>query len=391
MAKKSPASEEKAARTTALERALADGACTASSLLRNTAVIPSGIFGLDWLLLRAGGIPPGRFAEFYGAESGGKSLLLYRFCGHAQRMFPDRLATIFDTEASLYDAQGLSWARRHGIDLDRLPMWIRGDASIQVIFSAIERLVKSGDYSFIGLDSLAECYTDDIADANNERGYGDKRRVGADARAVTEFMKRICGLAVQNSVTMIFVNQLREKPNEGRSSFMGGGGTTTPGGRALRHSMALRLDVTPAGDITFGKREEGKPLPPVIGTQSNLYVAKCKFAPRGGRTGVDTGGPMRVIYNASDPIDELSDIVFAAKQFGLLSEAGGGWFTLGDKKVQGFANLAGYLRQDNNLAMLRGACVERLQAAASGILANQGKYEGDEGDESGWSAPTTVG
>lgn len=351
---------------TALKKALEGGARIAADMQQVTEVLPSGMFTLDWLLLHVGGVPVGRLVELFGPESAGKSLVAYRWIASAQRLFPDRLAAVWDTEASLSDAWSASWAARQGVDLSQLPIY--ADTELGVVFDQVKACVESQAYSILVIDSIADCYPTGMLAAAKPgttklKEWGAKRKVGQEAGAITEFLKWLTTAAKQTQTTVIFCNQMRA--NLSAVGKMWGAGDTTPGGKALRHDVALRLKLTRRGDIRTKAGRDN----PVIGAESSAEVVKCKFAKRGGRTEVDTRGHLRILFDAADPLDESAEILHGAVLSGVVSKSGA-WYEWEDLKFQGESAFLGAVlglgRVDDLKARVAGHYLKQAQEAASG-------------------------
>lgn len=329
------ASPEK--RLEALTKQVSGGAFTAASLLGRGGVLPFGVFALDYGLLPTGGVPIGRTVELAGEEGSWKSTTAIRMAASALRN-DERPIGICDTEGSFYDVSAALWARRSGLDLERATIFPH-EHSNEILTQAYIWIVQ-GTHSVVIIDSIAMCSPEEMLDATegstkNLRDWGKKTAVAADARAITEWTKAIVVPAMRNRVTVLVVNQWRDTIKEGRGFGSGAAVRHTPGGRALKYSYSLRLEMESEGPIyekTTGDKD-GK----VIGASASVKNIKCKFAPSGTRTGVNTPGPLRMYIRPGDQLEQVDDVVYGAVQCGAIHK-GGAWFTweAGKIKAQGY-------------------------------------------------------
>jgi recombination protein RecA len=216
-------------------------------------VIPTGSFPLD-TILGVGGIPRGRITEIYGPEGGGKTTLALHICANAQEA-GDRAAYI-DVE----HAVDSNYTKKIGVDTSTL-LFAQPDSGEQV-FRIIERLIPTGKVSIIVVDSAAALVTEqelsgEIGDAN----------IGATARLLASSLKRIIGPLKKYNVSLIFINQIREKI--GGMSF--GSNETTPGGRSLKFYSSIRMDIRRIAGVKVGGD--------IVGNQVKCKVVKNKVAP----------------------------------------------------------------------------------------------------------------
>ena len=193
--------------------------------------IPTGIFLLDFATL--GGIPRHQATEIYGWEGAGKSWLLLRMLGMAQRLFPEETAVLIDLER-VYDPV---WGEAQGIDNEKL-MLIRppnGEAACDII----DALVESDDVSLIGLDSLPNL----IPKGVDERSVADVQPA-AEARLIGRFLSKInntygkAAISNTKAPALIVINQWRMK-----IGVMHGDPRTRPGGMRVRYAVALSLEI----------------------------------------------------------------------------------------------------------------------------------------------------
>ena len=290
---------------------------TVAAAKSSVDVIPSGMFSIDWLLLGVGGIPVGRQVELYGPPAAGKSLLAYRFMAGAQRL-NDRYVAVCDSEAGLRDKLGLGWVEKQGVDMSRLVL--STETELENVFDQVRAMVESGEFSLIVVDSLAECAPSVMIESDEV--WGKKRPVACEPRAITEFVKVITGPAADTNTAIVYVNQVRDK-----IGIQFGNPETTPGGNALKHTVALRMRMARRGDLQDGET--------VVGALSSVNVEKSKFGPRS-KSEKNTLGHIQFWFNDVHAPD-AAGVIHAAEGMGLVEKAGS-WIKYGVVNVQGQKN-----------------------------------------------------
>ncbi|MDR1255620.1 MAG: recombinase RecA [Puniceicoccales bacterium] len=219
----------------------------------NVSVISTGSLALD-LALGVRGLPRGRICEIFGPESSGKTTFCLSVIAEAQRRGGN--AVFVDVEHAL-DPR---YAKVVGVDLNSL--MVSQPASGDDALNITETLIRSGAIDVIVLDSVAAL----ISKAELDGQMGDAT-VGAQARLMSQAMRRLTSAISKTNCVCIFTNQIREK-----IGVMFGNPETTPGGRALKFFSSIRLDIR---RITQIKDNSGK----VTGNRTRVKVVKNKVAP----------------------------------------------------------------------------------------------------------------
>lgn len=189
------------------------------------------------------GLPRGRITEIFGHESSGKTTIATTCCVCAQAIEPDAYVAIIDLE----QAFNKSYAKTLGLDFDRV-IFTQPEQGEEAIDTVID-LANSGVCSVIVVDSVAAMQTKAMLD----KGV-DEHTMGEVARLMSKSMKKIIDAAAASDTVIIFINQIRDKVS------VYGGGQTTPGGRALKFSASLRLDVKRIDIIKDGETPIGQVL-----------------------------------------------------------------------------------------------------------------------------------
>ena len=205
--------------------------------------IPTGALSLD-LALGIGGVPRGRIVEVFGPESSGKTTLIYHVLAEAQKL--GGVCAFIDAE----HAMDPLYAQEIGVDIDEL-LVSQPDYGEQALEIA-DMLVRSGAVDVVAIDSVAAL----TPRAELEGQMGDQT-VGAQARMMSQAMRKLAGNLNRTQTLCILTNQIREKVG-----VMFGASTTTPGScspmaaprRSARSSTATArrgpVDGPESGEIT---------------------------------------------------------------------------------------------------------------------------------------------
>ncbi|MCX7868312.1 MAG: recombinase RecA [Terrimicrobiaceae bacterium] len=216
-------------------------------------VIPTGNILID-RALGVGGLPRGRIIEIFGPESSGKTTLTLTVIAQAQKR--GGLAGFIDVEHALDPA----YARKLGVNLDDL--LVSQPGSGEEALRICETLVRSNALDVIVVDSVAALVTK----AELEGEIGDAV-VGAQARLMSNALRKLTSFISKARTVCIFTNQIREK-----IGVMFGNPETTPGGKALKFYSSVRVDIRRIGAI---KSADGT----VTGSRTRVKIVKNKVAP----------------------------------------------------------------------------------------------------------------
>jgi recombination protein RecA len=169
-----------------------------SEALKAKEVIGTGHSQLD-NAIGCGGLPLGIIAEFYGPEASGKGVTCMSVVSEAQKMGLRCLWVDAEHQCNP------NWMITNGIDLDAIDI-IDAHKSAEEILEIVEKLVESGDYSIVVVDSLAAL----VPQAEMDKKVGE-RTVGEMARIMSNAMRKLTPIAAKTKTTVIFINQTREK------------------------------------------------------------------------------------------------------------------------------------------------------------------------------------
>lgn len=219
---------------------------------RDIQTISTGALTLDYAL-GLGGIPKGRVIEIFGPESSGKTTLALQILAEAQK--DGGVAAFVDAEHALDPV----YASNIGVDIDNL-LVSQPDTGEQAL-EITETLVRSGAVDVVTIDSVAAL----VPRAEIEGEMGDAQ-VGLQARLMSQALRKLTGAISKSQVSVIFINQLREK-----IGVMFGNPEVTPGGRALKFWASIRIDIRKIETIKNGTTD--------IGNRVRAKVVKNKVAP----------------------------------------------------------------------------------------------------------------
>ena len=285
------------------------------------AVIPgiestsTGSIGLD-IALGIGGLPKGRIIEIYGPESSGKTTLTLHCVAEEQKK--GGVCAFVDAEHALDPL----YARKLGVNLEEL-LISQPDTGEQAL-EITDTLVRSGAVSMVVVDSVAAL----TPKSELEGDMGDAQ-VGAQARLMSQAMRKLTGSISKSNCMVIFINQIRMK-----IGVMFGSPETTTGGNALKFYSSVRLDIRRIGALK--DRDE------VVGNATRVKVVKNKVAPPFKQVEFD------IMYG--EGISKLGELVDLGVKAEIIDKAGS-WFAYKDQKIgQGRENVKNFLRDNPPIA-----------------------------------------
>ena len=276
--------------------------------------VSTGSIGLD-VALGIGGLPKGRIIEVYGPESSGKTTLALHVIAQEQKN--GGICAFVDAEHALDP----SYAKKLGVNLDDL-LISQPDAGEQAL-EITETLVRSGAVSVVVVDSVAA-----LTPRSELEGDMGDAQVGAQARLMSQAMRKLTGSISRSNCMVIFINQIRMK-----IGVMFGSPETTTGGNALKFYSSVRLDIRRIGALK--DRDE------IVGNSTRVKVVKNKVAPPFKQVEFD------IMYG--EGISKTGEIIDLGVKEGII-EKSGAWFSYGDERIgQGRENAKMYLKENGNI------------------------------------------
>jgi recombination protein RecA len=273
-------------------------------------VFSTGALTLD-LALGVGGIPQGRITEIIGWESSGKTTLALTVVANAQK--EGKACVYIDTE----HAVDLGYAKKLGVDIDSL-YFSQPDSGEQAL-EICEAFVKSGLVSVIIVDSVTAL----VPKKEIEGDYGDAQ-MGAQARLMSQALRKLTSLVDVNDVALVFCNQYRNK--------IGGYGNpdVATGGHGLKFFTSVRIEVRKSDAIKDGEE--------VIANKITAKVIKNKVASPFKKAEYE--------IRFGEGIDKSACLVDAGLSIGVFSRKGT-WYYFGEERLsQGRENLIKILKSN---------------------------------------------
>ena len=295
----------------------------------NTKIVPcqaisTRCISLD-IALGIGGMPRGRVVEIFGPESSGKTTLGATVVAQAQS--EGDLAAYIDVENAL-DPVYL----KNGIGVDLKRMYLSQPDSGEQAMDIVYRLVKTNKVGVIVVDSVAALVTQ--AEIDGEVG---DHFIGAQARLMSQSLRKLSGIVAKTKTCLIFINQIREK-------IMGMPGVnpeTTPGGRALKFYASVRVDIRRTGSIQTTTNASADK----VGNETLIKIVKNKVA-------VPFKTANFVIMFGKGISSEMS-VIDTGVKMGII-EKSGSWFSYkGNKLGQGRIEAANWFKTDEETKKVR--------------------------------------
>ena len=279
----------------------------------NVEVTSTGSLGLD-AALGVGGYPKGRIIEIYGAESSGKTTLTLHAIAEAQRS--GGLAAFIDAEHSL-DPE---YAANLGVDMDDLVL-SQPDNGEQALNIAKE-LVASNAFDIVVIDSVAA-----LTPIKEIEGEVGDYHVGAQARMMSQALRKLAGPVHRSNTTLVFINQTRQK-----IGIMFGNPTTTSGGNALKFYSSCRIEIARAGTVKKGED--------ALGCRTRCKVVKNKVAPPFKKCEFD------IVF--SEGISKAGEVLDAAVGLKLVDKSGA-WYSYNEERMgQGRDAAVAWLKENED-------------------------------------------
>ncbi len=273
-----------------------------ASELHKEPKLRTGVFAFDFVI--DGGISlseGGHRIELFGAESSGKTTFALYIIKKFQEQ--GKLCAFIDAEKS-YDKD---WGEQLGIK----------NEDLLIIYP--ETLEQAGDLfmeiipkvDLVVIDSVTSLIP--IGEAERET---EKVQMALSARVNSLITRKIYSALGDKLVTMIFINQLREKVG-----VMYGNPYTTPGGHALKHMYNTRVQFRAGKPIEVEKER--------VGIEIFLNCVKNKKGKPFRKTSVD--------FYLNGHIDNNKSLFFAGLQFNIIERAGN-TYKFGEKEGVGKDN-----------------------------------------------------
>lgn len=258
------------------------------------------------------GFPVGRIIEIFGNESSGKTTIALQAIKEAQNA--NKKCLFIDAEHSL----DMNYVKSLGIDINNL--LVANPLCGEQAFEIMEYMIKNKLSNFIVVDSVAAL----IPKLELENNIND-HQLGAHARLMSKGLRKIQALMNQHEVTVIFLNQIREKIGV----FFGNPETTT-GGKALKFFSSIRIEVR-KNDLIKDNNNK-------IGIRSKITIVKNKLS-----------APFKIAYidiYFNTGYDNMLEILEFAIDYGILIKNGSWYFYNNNKICQGKEQLKKFMLEN---------------------------------------------
>ncbi|MCL2110466.1 recombinase RecA [Microgenomates group bacterium] len=262
-------------------------------------VVSTGSLALN-MALGVGGFPKGRVIEIYGPEASGKTTICLHAIADTQKQ--GGIAAFIDVEHALDPVR----AEAIGVDLDKM-LISQPDYGEQALEIA-ETLIRSGGVDILVIDSVAAL----VPKSEIEGDMGD-HQMGAQARLMSQAMRKLTAAINKTKTVVIFTNQIRMK-----IGVMFGNPETTTGGNALKFYASQRLDIRKIGNIQEGDK--------IVGSKHRVKVTKNKVSP-----------PFRIAEFEMDAngISYVGDLIDVGAEQGIIEKSGSFYKYGGEVLAQG--------------------------------------------------------
>ena len=347
-------SDNKEERLKALNTAIAQlernyGEGTIMKLGENTHMavqaVHTGSIALD-MALGIGGVPRGRIVEIFGPESSGKTTVALHIVAEVQKLGGE--AAFIDAEHALDPV----YAKAIGVDIDNLLVSQPdcGEDALEIT----EALVRSGAIDVVVIDSVAA-----LVPRTEIEGDMGSSQVGAQARLMSQAMRKLSAVISKTNAVVIFINQLREKVG-----VVYGNPETTTGGRALKFYASVRIDVR--------KTEQLKNGNDIYGNRVKCKIVKNKVAPPFKVAEFD------ILYGKG--ISRAGEVVDIGIALDIIQKSGS-WFSYnGERLCQGKENVRKLIEE--NKAMFE-EIDAKIRSMSEQIDLGDDEFDLDDGDDDG--------
>ena len=258
--------------------------------------IPTGSLALDFAIgnpVKRCGFPIGLITTIWGKEGSGKSTLGVSGMAQAQKM-DERFTALINTELR----QDFEYAQRIGVDLNRMAL-VQQDAGSDIfgeqISDAISEMAKSGDFSYILLDSVAALEPKNMTEAETAESAP-----GLHARLVRKMLSKVIEKLKAGRTALVITTQ--RIASFGSHSFAGPSYEIV-GGNRLKFYSSLLLQTSMISRVKEGDDVIG--IETRVEMQKNIGVpyARPSFCITDGlgidwaRELIDLGKPYNIAYN----------------------------------------------------------------------------------------------
>jgi len=264
-----------------------------ASTIKKVDTIRTGVYGLDYVLDQIKLVEGGHKIEFYGKESSGKTTFAKKVVAKYQKL--DKICVWIVSESFHKD-----WAEKMGVDTSKLLLYYP------------ECVEDAGDkiLAMIGKVDL-------IPEAELKGSLSNKTR-GAQAKAYSEFCRKLYTTIAHKTTTLLFINQIRIVMGK-----LYGNPEDTPCGKALKFMYDTRIEF-----------RAGKPIDKGVGDKKERLGVELHVQGYKNKLGVAKRTAIIDFYFADGRIDNRKSLLFAGLKYCVI-ELSGHTYSFGKKKAVG--------------------------------------------------------
>lgn len=280
--------------------------------------VPTGFANLDKVM--GGGMPLRKIVQASGRFSVGKSTLGYSILAEAQKQGLKTL--LADSEYSFT----ASYCESLGVNLDDLDLIQKRLG--EELFDEVEEWITNNKDGIIVLDSIGNI----LPRSEAEKKSGEVT-VGAQARLIAPFLKKINGLLVEKNIGIFICNH--EKEN------LMNPGIYTPGGKAMEHFTDIWLRLKKTTKKVMKSDEQVGRVVEVLVWKNKLFEGEQKST------------ELMIIFGQG--FNKEADLMTEAVEKGILTKIGQFWHFEGQRIARGDAALREELKKDELANKLKAA------------------------------------
>lgn len=283
----------------ALKKKFGESSVATGRFIRTEDVVPTGILALDYAL-GTGGWPCGSLIEVFGIPDLGKSVMGLLAVREAQKL--GKLCGWVAVEPG-FDP---TWAEKHGVNMDELIVtW--PDNGLDA-FNQMQTMLEDPDIQLVVFDSIGALLRPSEAELTGSPSQGGQ------AGLITWGVKRASMTLFKQNKYAIFINQVRDV----MSSYATAGMVDSPGGRALKHTAEIRVQLKTGAEKYTKKIDEANVM---LGRE---VIAEIK------RTKRDEGTNKRAVFDLYSVqtdeypfgVDQVKDVLLTSLRTGVIKRRG---------------------------------------------------------------------
>jgi recombination protein RecA len=282
--------------------------------------ISTGSFNID-RATGVGGLVRGSLVEVFGHEGSSKTTMSLHSCADALKQ--GLKVAFIDTECKL----DFKYAESLGVDMGKI--LYHQPKNIENCFDIIYALLNTGEFGIIVLDSLAQAPL--TAELENKTGTSN---MGKRAQNINSHSRKITYIAKKYNTLLMYLNQIR-------GAFDLFQTITTPGGYAIKHQGALRIQLNAGTKEKIGENDP-------FGHRVTATIVKNNYGPPNKK--------VQTLIRYGEGYDNYFDIIEVGIKRKLIAKSGS-WLSLGKHRCQGMPQLRAYLMENpKTFEELKGKC-----------------------------------